>query len=88
VRRLDLDEQAGQHPQYRTASGANDAIQTIDFALTQIAKLRGSIGAVQNRFTSTIGSLQVASENISAARSRIKDADIAHETAELTRNRF
>jgi flagellin len=71
-----------------TASGANDAIQTLDFALTQIGKLRGSIGAVQNRFTSTIGSLQVASENISAARSRIKDADIAHETAELTRNQI
>ncbi len=71
-----------------TASGANDAIQTIDFALTQIGKLRGSIGAVQNRFTSTIGSLQVASENISAARSRIKDADVAAETAELTRNQI
>jgi len=71
-----------------TASGANDAIQTIDYALTQVAKLRGSVGAVQNRFTSAIGSLQVASENISAARSRIKDADIAHETAELTRNQI
>ncbi len=71
-----------------TASGANDAIQTLDFALTQIGKLRGSIGAVQNRFTSTISSLQVASENISAARSRIKDADVAHETAELTRNQI
>jgi flagellin len=71
-----------------TASGANDAIQTLDFALTQIGKIRGSIGAVQNRFTSTIGSLQVASENISAARSRIKDADVAAETAELTRNQI
>jgi flagellin len=71
-----------------TASGANDAIQTLDFALTQIGKVRGAIGAVQNRFSSTISSLQVASENISAARSRIKDADVAHETAELTRNQI
>lgn len=71
-----------------TASGANDAIQTIDFALTQIGKLRGEIGAVQNRFTSAISSLQVASENISAARSRIRDTDVAKETAELTRNQI
>jgi flagellin len=71
-----------------TASGSNDAIQTLDYALSQIGTLRGSIGAVQNRFTSTISSLQVASENISAARSRIKDADVAHETAELTRNQI
>jgi flagellin len=71
-----------------TASGSNDAIQTVDYALTQIGRLRGDIGAVQNRFTSAISSLQVASENISAARSRIKDADVAHETAELTRNQI
>lgn len=71
-----------------TASGANDAIQTVDYALTQIGRLRGDIGAVQNRFTSAIASLQVAAENISAARSRIKDADVAHETAELTRNQI
>jgi flagellin len=71
-----------------TASGSNDAIQTIDFALTQIGKLRGDLGAVQNRFSSAISSLQVASENISAARSRIKDTDVAKETAELTRNQI
>ena len=71
-----------------TASGSNDAIQTVDFALTQIGKVRGSLGAVQNRFTSAISSLQVASENISAARSRIKDTDVAQETAELTRNQI
>jgi flagellin len=71
-----------------TASGANDAIQTIDFALSYIGRVRGDLGAVQNRFTSAISSLQVASENISAARSRIKDADVAHETAEMTRNQI
>jgi flagellin len=71
-----------------TASSSNDAIQTIDYALTQVGKIRGDIGAVQNRFTSAISSLQVASENISAARSRIRDTDVAKETAELTRNQI
>ncbi|MCS6927723.1 MAG: flagellin, partial [Candidatus Binatia bacterium] len=71
-----------------TASGANDAIQTIDFALNRLNKVRGDIGALQNRFSSTAASLQVAAENLSAARSRIRDADIAKETAELTRTQI
>ena len=69
-------------------SGANDAIQTIDFGLSQLSRVRGSIGAVQNRFISAISSLSVASENLSAARSRIQDADVAQETAELTRTQI
>lgn len=68
-----------------TASGSNDAIETVDFAISQLSRVRGSIGAVQNRFLSAISSLQIASENLSAARSRILDADVAAETAELTR---
>ena len=71
-----------------TVSGSNDSISTIDFALTQLNKIRGDIGAVQNRFTSAISSLSVASENLSAARSRVRDADVAQETAELTRNQI
>jgi len=71
-----------------TASGANDTIQTIDFALNQLNKIRGDLGALQNRLTSAISSLQVASENLSAARSRIRDADMAQETAELTRTQI
>jgi flagellin len=69
-------------------SSANDAIQTIDFGLSQLSRIRGSIGAVQNRFLSAISSLSVASENLSAARSRIQDADVAQETAELTRTQI
>ena len=69
-------------------SGANDAIQTIDFALNQLNRIRGDIGAVQNRFTSAVSSLSVASENLSAARSRVQDADVAQETAQLTRNQI
>jgi flagellin len=71
-----------------TVSGANDAIQTIDFGLSQLSRVRGDIGAVQNRFLSAISSLSVASENLSAARSRVQDADVAQETAELTRNQI
>jgi flagellin len=69
-------------------SGANDAIQTIDYGLTQVGKVRGGIGAVQNRFVSVIASISVASENLSAARSRIQDADVAQETANLTRSQI
>ena len=69
-------------------SGANDSIQTIDYALSQLSRIRGDIGAVQNRFISSISSLSVASENLSAARSRIQDADVAQETAELTRSQI
>jgi flagellin len=69
-------------------SSANDAISTIDFGLNQLNRIRGDIGAVQNRFFSAISSLSVASENLSAARSRVRDADVAAETAELTRNQI
>ena len=72
----------------QNVSSANDAIQTIDFALSKMNRTRGDIGAVQNRFLSAISSLSVASENLSAARSRIQDADVAQETAELTRTQI
>ena len=65
--------------------GANDAIIRVDSALTFINSLRSELGAVQNRFESTITNLATTSENLSAANSRIKDADFAKETAELAR---
>ncbi len=68
-----------------TVAGANDAIRIVDSALTASNNLRADLGAVQNRFTQTINSLETASENLSAARSRILDADFAAETASLTR---
>lgn len=67
------------------AADANDAIQRIDSALTSVSALRGTLGAIQNRFESTINSLQSVSENLSASRSRIQDTDFAAETAALTR---
>jgi flagellin len=71
-----------------TVSGSNSALDTIDYALSQLNRVRGDIGALQNRFNSAISSLQVASENLQSARSRIVDADVAVETAQLTRNQI
>jgi flagellin len=71
-----------------TGSTANDALQALDFALDNVNSLRAELGAVQTRFESTISNLSVTSENLSAARSRIRDADFAAETAELTRSQI
>ena len=68
-----------------SVGGANDAILRIDAALTSVSSLRSTLGAIQNRFDSTINSLQAVSENLSASRSRIQDTDFAAETAALTR---
>jgi flagellin len=68
-----------------TRFGAGEALAVVDGALTQVNSLRAELGAVQIRFESTISNLSVSVENLSAARSRIRDADFAAETAELTR---
>ena len=57
----------------------------IDSALATVNSTRATLGAVQNRFQSVVTNLQTASENLSASRSRIQDADFASETANLTR---
>jgi flagellin len=64
---------------------ATEAIKTVDAALSLVNGERAKFGALQSRFASTVSSLQVTSENLSAARSRIMDADFAAETASLTR---
>ncbi|MCC6530793.1 MAG: flagellin, partial [Pseudomonadales bacterium] len=68
-----------------TTNGANDAIAVIDGAISQINSIRSDLGAVQNRFLSAISNMQATSENISAARSRVMDADFASETAALSK---
>ncbi len=68
-----------------TVDASNDAIRRIDASLTSISDLRSTFGAIQNRFESTISNLDTAVESLSAARSRIQDADFASETAALTR---
>ena len=71
-----------------TASGATTALNTLDAALSSVNTSRASLGAFQSRFDSVYANLQVASENASAARSRIVDADFATETAALTRGQI
>jgi flagellin len=68
-----------------TREEADNAIRTVDFALGRINEARADLGAIQNRFEATTSNLQNISENMSASRSRIQDADFAHETAEMTR---
>jgi flagellin len=60
-------------------------ITAIDSAIDTVGTERGKLGAVQNRFESTIANLSNISENLSAARSRILDADIAQETSNMTK---
>ena len=71
-----------------SVSDAYSAMLTVDEALMQISTERSTLGAVQNRFESTIANLQNVSENLSAANSRILDADFAAETAELTKTQI
>lgn len=68
-----------------TVANANFAIARVDSALTAVNGLRGNLGAIQNRFESTIINLQTVSENLAASRGRIQDADFAAETAALTK---
>jgi flagellin len=68
-----------------TQTGSNTALDVIDGALRAISDSRADIGAIQNRLNSTIANLSNISENVSAARSRVQDADFAAETANLTR---
>jgi flagellin len=69
-----------------TVSGSNDAIFRVDAALDSVNSLRGELGAIQNRFESTIANLGTSVENLSAANSRILDADFASETAALAKS--
>jgi len=66
-------------------ASANEALAIVDAALSTVNGQRAKFGAIQSRFGSTISNLQTNSENLSAARSRVRDADFAMETAELTR---
>ena len=68
----------------KTVAGANDTISRIDAALSTVSSMRSDLGAVQNRFSSTIANLQTISQNLSASRSQILDADFAAETANMS----
>ena len=68
-----------------TEAASDLAINRIDEAINDVNTFRGTLGAIQNRFESTVANLQSVSENISAAKARIMDADFAAETADLTK---
>ena len=68
-----------------TAEDSQKAIQALDAAIAQVDSQRAQLGAVQNRFDTTVANLNSISENSTAARSRVQDADFASETAELTK---
>ena len=71
-----------------TATNAQSAISAFDAAIQQLSTRRANIGALQNRLQVTVTNLSVAHENLSAANSRIRDVDVAEETAALTRNQI
>ena len=69
-----------------TVANANAAIAAVDSALTTVSSFQSQLGAVQNRFTSTVSNLQAITQNLTASRSSIQDADFAAETANLTKS--
>ena len=68
----------------KTVNGANDMMAAVDSALQTVSDMRSNLGAIQNRFTSTIANLQTISQNLTSSRSQILDADFAQETANMT----
>jgi flagellin len=71
-----------------TAGAALSALDMINTSITRVTAGRGKVGAVQNRLVRTVSNLSVTIENLQAAESQIRDADIAHEVALLTRNQI
>ena len=67
-------------------ASAQNSLAAIDSAIVSVSAMRADFGAIQNRLQSTIGNIAVSTENLSAANSRIRDVDIAEETAEMTKN--
>ena len=64
------------------------ALASIETAIASVTASRGKVGAIQNRLQRSVSSLSISTENLQAAESAIRDADIAHEIAELTRNQI
>ena len=71
-----------------SASGALDALEAVNTAIGAVTAIRGQVGSVQNRLVRTISNLNISVENLQAAESQIRDADIAQEVALLTRNQI
>lgn len=71
-----------------SSANAQSALGNIDSAISAIATARANYGSIQNRFEATISNLQITSENLTAAESRIRDADVAYETSQFTKNQI
>lgn len=71
-----------------TAAGAGTALSVIDDAINDVSSIRGGLGAAMNRLSITVANLASGVENLSAANSRIRDVDVAEETASLTRSQI
>ena len=71
-----------------SAANAQSALGNIDSAISAVASARADYGSYQNRLEATISTLQVTSQNFSAAESRIRDADVAYETSQFTKNQI
>ena len=69
-----------------TKQEAQQNLSSIDDAINSVNSIRADMGAIQNRLQSTVSNLSVSHENLSAANSRIRDVDVAAETATMTRN--
>lgn len=83
---LTASSSAGAFADVLSTSAATAELATIDDAIRILNTTRGDLGAVQNRLQSAFASIQNARENLSASESRIRDVDVAAETADLTRN--
>ena len=82
------DEVNAASVKFAEASGASEAINLLDDAIAQVSTQRSDLGAIQNRFDHTINNLNVTVENLSASESRIRDADMAQEMVQFTRNQI
>ena len=81
---LNIDTLGLEETGVRDKHSSQISLKVVDDAIQNVASVRGELGALDNRLTTTINNLSISVENLSAARSRIKDVDIASETANLT----
>lgn len=88
LRDLDVSSVGLTSVNVSTSANAQSALANIDSAISAVATARADYGSYQNRFEATIASLQVTSQNFSAAESRIRDADVAYETSVFTKNQI
>ena len=83
---MNLDKLGLEELNIKDKIAAQTSLGNIDIAIQDVSSIRGELGALENRLSSTINNLGISIENMSAARSRVKDVDVAAETAEMTQH--